>query len=72
MHKVGGVIYNRGCWRCGGVDKGDREPCGDGRLNRPRKRRMDTRQGKNGLNKTNMTGDRSWWWKGHNRCRHFG
>ena len=55
MHKVGGVICIRGCLRHGLVDKGDREPCGDGGLIRPRKRRVDARQGKDGLNKENMT-----------------
>ena len=55
MHKVEGVICSRGCWRHGRVDKGDWEPCGDGGLNRPRNRRMDVRQGKDGLNKPNMT-----------------
>ena len=56
MHKIKGVIYGRRCWRLGRVDKGDREPCGDGGLRRPRKRRMDAKQGKDGLNKANMTG----------------
>ena len=55
MHKVGVVICSRGCWRRGQVDKGDREPPGNGGLSRLRKRRMDSRQGKDGLNKGNMT-----------------
>ena len=50
------MIYRRGCKRHGRVDRGDREPCGDGGLNRPRKRRLDPRQRKYGLNKANMTG----------------
>ena len=55
MHKVRAVICNRGCWRRGQVDKGDREPRGDGGLSRLMKRQMDARQGKDGLNKANMT-----------------
>ena len=50
------MINSQGCWRRGRVDKGDWEPCGDGGLSRPRKGRLDNKQGKDGLNKTNMTG----------------
>ena len=50
------MIYSQECWRRGRVDKGDQELCGDGGLSRSRKGRLDPRQGKDGLNKANMTG----------------
>ena len=46
MHQGRGVISSRGCWRCGRVDKSDRELCGDGRLSRPRREGWTPDKGK--------------------------